>query len=651
MKTTIRTIIAFTQNHKKNEVPLENGLNIITGLSQTGKSALLEIVDYCLASSRCNIPVGTIINSSILYCIILEIKNRYIILARRPYNYHDKKERGRTKMFIKVESSKNFFIETLDYNYFIKHKDEFQSIDAVKLDIERYLNFSVSKKIIRKQDNEIEKEKPSMRNMTSFLFQHQNLIANKFALFYRFDDFNKRNKTITELPILLGLVDQEYYNNHLETERITKLVKKLEKEIVAEKLTIKELKETIKDELKEYYCLINRELSFEEFNNHINNCEELPTLKDEDTSEKSYDYIKQLDLELDSLSTSFDKVSLQIYNIEKSLIQGDKAEKNFTDVKTKLPADDIQIKINICPFCSNKLSNLNSKLSRIKKAEKIINENLSFISTERDIYFKEELEVLKNKRKDIKNQINYIAKQKRNIKESNKKIGNRLDFIKILAAKKAKIEYALNKASGKDLTELTGELESLYEDLEYYKAELAKYNINKKLSDFESDIQSFMNKVIKQLDFEYKPVNVKFETKTFNLYQEEKKNKIFISNMGSGSNWLSCHLGLFLSFQNYIARKEDECSIPTFLFLDQPSQVYFPDKKGDNIDYNRVENIYNTINWAINEIKKNTGHTIQIIVTDHADGLKLVKNNFEDNVVKRWKTTGDGFIEKENIVK
>ncbi|WP_217578997.1 hypothetical protein, partial [Mesorhizobium sp. GbtcB19] len=54
-------------------------------------------------------------------------------------------------------------------------------------------------------DSEGKKEgKPSIRSMTSYLFQHQNLIANKFALFYRFDEYKKRESVIKQFPVFAG---------------------------------------------------------------------------------------------------------------------------------------------------------------------------------------------------------------------------------------------------------------------------------------------------------------------------------------------------------------------------------------------------------------------------------------------------------------
>lgn len=55
MKSYIKAIIIFNKNGEKRVVPLEQGVNIITGESKTGKSALVEIIDYCLCSTRCSI--------------------------------------------------------------------------------------------------------------------------------------------------------------------------------------------------------------------------------------------------------------------------------------------------------------------------------------------------------------------------------------------------------------------------------------------------------------------------------------------------------------------------------------------------------------------------------------------------------------------
>ena len=53
----ISKIVLYNHLGDKRIVNFELGkVNIITGESKSGKSALIEIVNYCLASSSCDIP-------------------------------------------------------------------------------------------------------------------------------------------------------------------------------------------------------------------------------------------------------------------------------------------------------------------------------------------------------------------------------------------------------------------------------------------------------------------------------------------------------------------------------------------------------------------------------------------------------------------
>ena len=82
MKSYIKAIVIFSKNGEKRVVPLRQGVNIITGESKTGKSALVEIIDYCLCSSRCTIPKGKITDFSYLYSLVMCIDNKTYVIAR-----------------------------------------------------------------------------------------------------------------------------------------------------------------------------------------------------------------------------------------------------------------------------------------------------------------------------------------------------------------------------------------------------------------------------------------------------------------------------------------------------------------------------------------------------------------------------------------
>src|SRR3954447_18212814 len=62
---------------------LPGRINVITGESGSGKSTLTWIVDYCLGSDKCSIPVGLIRDVTAWFGLHLKLANTEMIVARR----------------------------------------------------------------------------------------------------------------------------------------------------------------------------------------------------------------------------------------------------------------------------------------------------------------------------------------------------------------------------------------------------------------------------------------------------------------------------------------------------------------------------------------------------------------------------------------
>jgi hypothetical protein len=53
----ILALVLYSHDGRRRDVNLRAGaVNIITGASHSGKSALAEIIDYCMGSSECHLP-------------------------------------------------------------------------------------------------------------------------------------------------------------------------------------------------------------------------------------------------------------------------------------------------------------------------------------------------------------------------------------------------------------------------------------------------------------------------------------------------------------------------------------------------------------------------------------------------------------------
>ena len=80
----LKLILWSKAGHEPRVVDFEPGMvNVISGGSKTGKSAVIPIIDYCLASRKCSIPVGTIRDSCAWFGIIIDTLEGQKLLSRR----------------------------------------------------------------------------------------------------------------------------------------------------------------------------------------------------------------------------------------------------------------------------------------------------------------------------------------------------------------------------------------------------------------------------------------------------------------------------------------------------------------------------------------------------------------------------------------
>jgi len=85
MRLTIDKLILWPKNARKEvrEIAFSSGtVNVITGDSRSGKSALTAIIDYVLGSGSCAIPVGPIRDKTAWFGLLLRGPDYQILLAR-----------------------------------------------------------------------------------------------------------------------------------------------------------------------------------------------------------------------------------------------------------------------------------------------------------------------------------------------------------------------------------------------------------------------------------------------------------------------------------------------------------------------------------------------------------------------------------------
>lgn len=636
MKSYIKAIIIFDENDEKRSVPLEQGVNIITGESKTGKSALVEIIDYCLCSTRCTIPKGKITDFSHLYSLVISIGDNTYVVAR--YNWNN----GGKMHFSK--ESKDFDPNTLSLGYFIEKP--LLSCKEAQKEIECALGLFVTNMV-----TEIDQQgkKASLRNMVSYLFQHQNLMASKFALFYRFSDYYKRKDVIDQFPVFAGMISQEYYSDLIQLNTLKVQLKQKYKKQKANEKSVSYIKDNLLPLLKDYYALLNQEFDSQmSAQKMLKMASNLPEFDDSQLfgEDKIAQRYSELNAELEALRNTERDILLKIKNIDNVSNTGDAFTKMLNDLKEQTSVAEITTTKYTCPLCGNDCKEINEKDSELIEATEWLDNELT-ITEKYTADFSEDIRKLKQAHSNVDAQIKDVWKQIKNIEEKYIKS-------KSLASKREKVNYAKTRIAFYVEMNDSGIFESVDEDIEDLKEKIQL--LEEKIKGFDVDTQKAkaqtflsdnMNRLSKTLDFEdeYRPVNLNFGLvdESFDIYlHQNNKDKIHLYEMGSGANWVSCHIALFLSFLRYFSTQENS-PMPLIMFFDQPSQVYFPqgEDNSENIsqaDLMAVNKMYKTIFDEINSIGEDTGVLPQIIIVDHVDGNKLeCRDEFVKYIRCNWR--------------
>ena len=656
MKSHVKYLGVLDKSNKIHHVEFSTGVNIITGKSSTGKSAMIELFDYCFGSSEFTIPSGIITDSADVYFMILAIKDTFITIGRSP-NW--------SKMFLKFESELPN-IENLNKEYF---EESYFSKDF-NVELGHYLGLDINdidedKTVIDYTGRK--KGRPSVRNMVPFLLQHQNLVANKHSLFYRFDEKEKREQTIDQFKIFAGFVKQEYYTIKQSLADEQRNLKRLENQ---QKALIEQNdfnSKRLNGLLDEYYAITGNKLTDETIIqiliNPANTLQKLgaKNILANYESEQSSNELKKLKDKKNELYSKKRILQNKFNDISSSI---EYANKHFHDIENLTNESEEKVKVSECPFCSTRNEKILDETNQLKSAISWLNSELlksnylldSFESDKRQV--QEQISALDKEIKLIYQKINKLEEitsgleKNRSLEEQGLKV-------------KLKIENLLESLVGKDNTSLEEQLNTSKQKIQSYEKELKeKFDVTNKLSNAGKYINTAMKKIGEKFDFEetYKPINLKFSLESFDLWHEkESGEKIYLRSMGSGANWLYSHVTLFLALHKFFCSLGEQSLLPPILFLDQPSQVYFPTsikdenaefniddieaKKGTNTkdeDLNAVTNLFNQLVTFCKTTFEETEIEPQIIVTDHADHLKLYNNiDFESLVNgRRWRQRG-----------
>lgn len=193
-------------------------VNVISGASKTGKSAVIPIIDYCLGAGKCAIPVGVIRERCAWFGVLVQTAEGQKLFARPGPG--DQKSTG--DMFV-VEAP------------LVEIPDKIPGKNSNSEEVKDILNrLSGMSNLSFEPGTDVGyKARPSFRDLMAFTFQPQNIVANPDVMFFKADTTEHREKLKTIFPYVLGAVTAEILQARAELDRLGRLLRRKENELRA----------------------------------------------------------------------------------------------------------------------------------------------------------------------------------------------------------------------------------------------------------------------------------------------------------------------------------------------------------------------------------------------------------------------------------
>ncbi|MBK8484736.1 MAG: DUF3732 domain-containing protein [Saprospiraceae bacterium] len=635
MKLTIKNIILFPKNRSKDRriVSFElNKVNVITGESHKGKSALVHIIDYCLGSGKCSIPVGHIRDKTEWFGVhLITDKTELLILRKEPGNQVS------TDEMIMLEQ-----IEPIDLTM-ISNAEKYKSNrEAVKNRLNQLAGLSSERFDLENPKNNFGSP-ASFRDTAAFQFQPQHIIANPYALFYKADTFEHQQKLKTIFPLIIGAINNEALTIEREIKELETKLRKIQTEYHTKKqavnawlLNLKGLfarsiqlglienvpRDSENSDSEKYIYQLN--LIVQNFKNNpvhayqtganANDVQQQFDLKTKDRSLQNEITIRKI-----RLSKLQDLESSTVKYKESVIIQQKRLEP-IGWFKQKLSDE-------YCPFCESKNETAQKQIESLDN----YNKNLELISdavNTKDVNLDKEISDIKLEIGGLEKEINDVRSVLNEISSKSVEESNKRQSIEELYKFIGRLEQALENIISTEndslidieIKALQLKIEELTSKLSSIKAEKNQRNILRKISGLISHYVQLLD-----IDRPSDPAELDINNLTLKILSPQSNRSDYLWEVGSAANWMGYHLSTMFALHEHFLSLENNC-VPSFLLLDQPSQAYFPkDIPVVSEDVNTFEGYSSKSNDIVQTRK---------IFSAAADCIERTKGNFQIIIVE-----------------
>jgi uncharacterized coiled-coil DUF342 family protein len=631
MRFEINKVILWPRlaDHAPRVVEFKPGtVNVISGASQTGKSALIPIVDYCLGSGRCAIPVGTIRESCSWFGVLITTERGQTLLARREPG----KQASTDDMFMREGETVEIPASIPDPNAnrtFVKtYFDELAGLSSLPL-TEGGANYQA---------------RPSFRDLAAFNFQPQNIIANPQVLFFKSDSTDHKEKLKNVMPYALGITTPEVIAMQAELADLKRERARLLRELDSLRHTAEEWKTELYSNIS-----LARELGLLSPNTPLDISEEKAIsllwaiIAQADRRGSDPDFrpeppsIESPAREIVSLRQEEQELALSLSIYRKRIVEMSKLREAAESYSKALSVEEDRLGVarwiaeraseaaGTCPICGNGLGGAHSHLAELLiNLEDVEKGSAAFRSLPPS--FDKEWAEVRQRASSLAEQLVSIQKRIADL-QTISETERRKRYTELHTSRfigKLESGLAIYERARAD-KEIRDRIIVLSTRISALAAEVDEGAIAARRRKALEALAGLMTPYLQALSVEGSSDPAELVTSELSLRISRTGRKDYLWEIGSASNWLGYHLSLFIALHLFFLSLRSS-PVPSFLMLDQPSQVYFPQKlagkkREDDLDPELADEDRIKVRAIFAQLAAGVAHSLnrlQLIVVDHA---------------------------------
>lgn len=600
------------------------GLNIITGESKSGKSAIIHIVDYCMGSEECHIPLGVIREKVDWYAIRVLAGSSSLFVARR------NPAPGR-------KSSAEIYIDFQDRDE-VPKKDNLianSNTDGLRKTLGSLVGIRENLHVPPQGHTRAALE-ANFRHAVIYSFQDQSLIDNKNQLFFSQNDPWVAQAIKDTLPFFLGAVDEGELLKQTQLGLLKRRLRQLEQQLalaISWKEASLERAQAYLAEARQVRLLgpdvrpIDPAMVFDVLSTVAG------IQLDDFEFINADDELIRLEEIRDGLRAEYFSTARRIEDaLNLSVAQRDYgAELLEQRARLSLLPEEWPAEI-ICPICHSHTPEIE------KTVEGLLTEIDDVAGRIADLQshgprLQAHISELEKRQSELRSRIGESQAQINRIVEQTEALRSARD----LRARQARVQgrvsaFLEQQATADEQVELQNQVDEVRRTVARLESDLEGDNYYERLRNAESNLEEKITSYSRELDLEHAHGRTRLDIRKLTVVSETASGSIPLEDMGSGDNWVGCHVATHMALHKWF--REKARPVPSFVIFDQPSKAHYP-PEAENVDAVPDDDRRSVVRlFRFLFEKSQMAAPFQTIVLDHADEKE---EWFQDSIVERWR--------------